>query len=188
MKIINYNPEELEKWRIFQQDGELVREHTEVKQYQRAKNIAQWLLFLTAIVTLTASILSHDREQIGIWFTILICIDFVLLCSSLATLIAAHLLKPNQTYGYQPERTFREWFHARASKYKIIAVDRLNKTGNTRLEVAFEKEDGSVLKCISPYVTVIETTKRTEHTLDVSTGVLYIAYGADREPITFEDE
>ena len=188
MRIINYNPEELEKWRIFQQDGELVREHMEVKDHKRAKNIAQWLLFLTAIVTLTASILSHDREQIGIWFTILICIDFVLLCLSLATLIAAHLLKPNQAYGYQPERTFREWFHARASKYKVIAVERLNKTGNTRLEVAFEKEDGSVLKCISPYVTVIETTKRTEHTLDVSTGVLYIAYCADREPIEFEDK
>ena len=116
----------------------------------------------------------------------LIVVDIGLCFLSLGALIVASYLKPTETLETEEQRAFYKRFHERVSRYKVLSVRKISSVGATRLEIAFEKDDQTVLRCISPAVSVVETTNRSEDALDVSAGILYIA--CQESPVTFENE
>lgn len=186
MKIINYNPKELGEWRVHQQDGELVREHQSNQKHDRAKKFADIILgfnTLTILITVCFCCVAETWQKL---FTILIAVDIGLCFLSLGARIVASYLEPTEALETEEQRAFYKWFHERASRYKVLSVRKISSIGVTRLEIAFEKDDQTVLRCISPAVSVVETTNRSEDALDVSAGILYVA--CQESPVTFEDE
>ena len=183
MKIVNYNPDQIEKYMKEQILGE------KLEQQRDYSNALKWFWISIGVTILLNTIMGVWfvlDDALPMWIPIIPCV--IALLVSIAFAIVVWMAKPDPYDLPEHWRSFCTWFHERAKKYKILDVTLEDVRGNTRLLFTLEKENGDILNCTSPYVTMIQSTQYSEDTLDVSTGVLYKPYIAngDQVKIIFE--
>lgn len=164
MKIVNYNPVQIEQ--------EIARNRLSIPKLLRRNLVNIMMAMFTTTFFAIVGFLASELSQFNIVVTeIFKIVSIATLFIGLALLVAYAFVNRN-TYS----EDFREWFHKHISCGKIVGVRRENFESVSCLKVSFENTDGTVKTIVSPPVSVSEHTNISDNFLDLSTGRLKICF------------